>query len=72
MQKFTPQVTILFLKNLFHFKPLIFFSLLKRIWDLMQPISFENKQFRIKEESQRLIIQTLNEYVFFFKSKIMI
>jgi CLIP-associating protein 1/2 len=25
-------------------------------------LSFENKQFRIKEESQRLIIQTLNEF----------
>jgi hypothetical protein len=30
----------------------------------MQALSFENKQFRIKEESQRLVIRTLNEYVF--------
>ncbi len=42
---------------------------MQRIWDLMQPLSFENKQFRIKEESQRLIIRTLNEYVFFLKEK---
>ena len=44
-----------------------FFSLtlfLKRLWDIMQPLSFENKQFRIKEECQRLLIRTLNEYVF--------
>ncbi|CAF4453206.1 unnamed protein product, partial [Adineta steineri] len=34
-----------------------------RIWDLIQPLAFENKQFRIKEETQRLLIRTLNEYV---------
>ncbi|UJR28252.1 hypothetical protein I4U23_009502 [Adineta vaga] len=33
----------------------------QRIWDFVQPLSFENKQFRIKEESQRLLIRTLNE-----------
>ncbi|CAF2342388.1 unnamed protein product [Rotaria sp. Silwood2] len=32
------------------------------VWDLIQPLSFENKQFRIKEESQRLLIRTLNEF----------
>ena len=36
----------------------------------MQPLSFENKQFRIKEESQRLLIRTLNEYVFPRKKKV--
>jgi hypothetical protein len=32
----------------------------------MQPLSFDNKQFRIKEESQRLLIRSLNEYVLLF------
>ncbi|CAF0740402.1 unnamed protein product [Adineta steineri] len=34
----------------------------QRIWDLIQPLAFENKQFRIKEETQRLLIRTLNEF----------
>ncbi|CAF1254892.1 unnamed protein product [Didymodactylos carnosus] len=32
----------------------------QRIWDLLQP-AFEHKLFRIKEESQRLLIKTLDE-----------
>jgi hypothetical protein len=32
----------------------------------MQPLLFDNKQFRIKEESQRLLIRSLNEYVLLF------
>ncbi|CAF5182919.1 unnamed protein product [Rotaria magnacalcarata] len=35
----------------------------QRIWDFIQPVSFENKQFRIREEIQRLLVQTLNKYV---------
>lgn len=33
------------------------------MWDLIQTASLESKQFRIKEESQRLLMRTLNEYV---------
>jgi hypothetical protein len=29
----------------------------------MQPLLFDSKQHRIKEESQRLLVRTLNEYV---------
>ncbi|CAF1338152.1 unnamed protein product [Rotaria magnacalcarata] len=34
----------------------------QRIWDFIQPVSFENKQFRIREEIQRLLVQTLNKF----------
>ncbi|CAF3437384.1 unnamed protein product [Rotaria socialis] len=34
----------------------------QRVWDFIQPVSFENKQFRIREEIQRLLVQTLNEF----------
>ncbi|CAF0958381.1 unnamed protein product [Rotaria sordida] len=34
----------------------------RRIWDLIQPLSFDHKQFRIKEESQLLLIRSLNEF----------
>ena len=30
----------------------------------MQPSAFDHKQFRVKEESQSLLIRSLNEYVF--------
>jgi hypothetical protein len=30
---------------------------------MIQPLAFENKQYRIKEESQRLLQRSLNEYV---------
>ncbi|CAF0975373.1 unnamed protein product [Rotaria sp. Silwood1] len=34
----------------------------QRVWDLIQPLSFDHKQFRVKEESQRLLIRSLNEF----------
>ncbi|CAM4936063.1 unnamed protein product [Rotaria socialis] len=34
----------------------------QRIWDLMQPLSFDHKQYRVKDESQRLLIRSLNEF----------
>jgi len=34
----------------------------QRIWDLMLPLAFDNKQARIKEETQRLLVRTLNEF----------
>ncbi|UJR21229.1 hypothetical protein I4U23_024325 [Adineta vaga] len=34
----------------------------QRIWDLIQPLVFDSKQFRIKEESQRLLIRSLDEF----------
>lgn len=36
----------------------------------MQASVFENKQFRIKEESQRLLVRTLNEYVSIKENKV--
>ncbi|CAF1611909.1 unnamed protein product, partial [Adineta ricciae] len=34
----------------------------QRIWDLIQPLAFDSKQFRIKEESQRVLIRSLEEF----------
>ncbi|CAF3945773.1 unnamed protein product, partial [Adineta steineri] len=34
----------------------------QRIWDLIQPLFSDSKQFRIKEESQRLLIRSLDEF----------
>ncbi|CAF2090997.1 unnamed protein product [Rotaria magnacalcarata] len=34
----------------------------QRIWDLIQALSFDHKQYRVKDESQRLLIRSLNEF----------
>lgn len=58
MATYNPQVILTNYQknNLFYF--------LQRIWDLIQRTAFDSKQFRIKEEGQRLLITSLNEYVF--------